>query len=925
MYSGLHDNGEFFSETGEVYAGPATGSTGADCSAGSGYDEKVVAARRIFPVLLFVCATLGAQSFSAPAGNRPALRRNGPSILAGGRVIAPLGEEYPTGAGAFGLAVSASGRAVVTSNGGPGRNSLTVLERDKTGHWQARQLLAQRPAAPDDGEENNWRGVFMGLAFANEHAAYASEGNSGRISLFDWNADRRRAIDLNRNGFEDSYSGDLAFDAERGILYAVDQANFRVAVIETKSREVVRSVKVGRLPFALALSPDRNKLYVTNIGMFQYQPVPGADPRQAKATGLPFPAFGFPSPEAFAGVERETGRGTVKVPGLGDPNVRESNSLCVIDVSTPTEAKVETFIRTGVPFGEKSQGGSSPSGVVATADRVFVSNAANDSVTVIDARTNRVEAEIPIRIPGLEQLRGVLPIGMAWHEKSGWLLVAEAGINAVGVIDPRQRRVIGHIPAAWFPTRVAVDGDTVFVTNARGHGRGPNAAASGLPWALLPGRARQGTLAVFPLPRAQDLAAHTAYVMEANGFRPNVAAPQALPAGIRHVMLIVKENRTYDEVFGDIAAASNGKAMGAPALARFGTRGYVDGKQKRLSLKDVNVTPNHHAIARRWAFSDNFYADSDVSVDGHHWLVGAYPNAWTESSLMAAYSDQKKDFRLGEAPGRLLFAGSDSSVHPEEQLEGGTLWHHLARHGVTFYNFGEGFELAGIDEGKDLEPTGARFFTNVPMPDPLYRNTSRVYPGFNMNIPDQYRASQFIKEMDEKFVKGGAELPRFLFMHLPNDHMADPRPEDGYPYGASFVVDNDYALGRILEYLSGTKWWKEMVVFITEDDAQSGVDHIDAQRTLLMCAGPWCRKNYVSHVNSSFPGLLKTILRLLRLPPLNLFDAAASDLGDCIASSPDAAPYKALMVDRRIFDPVAARVGTGGPGPRMDDPREVGR
>jgi hypothetical protein len=248
-------------------------------------------------------------------------------------------------------------------------------------------------------------------------------------------------------------------------------------------------------------------------------------------------------------------------------------------------------------------------------------------------------------------------------------------------------------------------------------------------------RARQGSLSIYPLPAAGDLPGNTAFVMEANGFlaRP---APPPLPEGIRHVILIVKENRTYDEVMGDEIESPAGRPMGAPLLARFGSRGYVDGRKQRLSLKDVEVTPNHHAIAEKWSFSDNFYADSEVSVDGHHWLVGAYPSVWTETSLMAAYSDQKKDFRTGAAAGRLEFAGSDSSVHPEDQEEGGTIWRHFARHGVSFLNFGEGFELAGVDEEKDLEPTGARFLTNVPMPEPLYSHTSREYPGFNMNIPD---------------------------------------------------------------------------------------------------------------------------------------------------------------------------------------------
>jgi YVTN family beta-propeller protein len=874
--------------------------------------------RWYFPAFLTASAVCWAQWYAAPAGIRPASRQPDASILPGGRILAPAGDQYVTGPGPFGLAVSASGRTAATANAGPEANSLTVLERAGASRWAVRQLPASASTTTQRASDADWRSVSLGLVFSGEHEAFVSEGNSGRISLLDWSAGSRRSIDLDGFGFRDSFAGDLAFDAASRLLYAADQANFRIAVIEARSRRVIASARVGRLPFALALSPDRRTLYVANVGMFQYSAIPGADPAQARATGLPFPAFGFPSAEATAGAERTTANGPVMVPGLGDPNAPESNSLCVVDVADPSLPKVEAFVRTGVPYGEGSESGSSPSGVAAGGGHVFVSNASNDSITVIDAATNRVEAEIPLRIPGLEALRGALPIGMAYHEPSGLLLVAEAGINAVGVVDPRQRRVLGHIPVGWFPTRVVIDRDTVFVANARGRGSGPNAPRGGVP--------RQGSVSVFPMPKPEELAAQTAFVMEANGFRPRTQEPAPLPAGVRHVVLIVKENRTYDEVFGDIPSASNGPAMGDPGLARFGTRGYVDGRRQRLSIKDANVAPNHHAIARQWTFSDNFYADSDVSVDGHHWLVGAYPNAWTESSLMAAYGEGGKDFRWGDAPGRLVFAGSDASVHPEEQEQGGAIWHHLARHGVSFLNFGEGFELAGVDEGEDLEPTGARFLTNVPMPEPLYGNTSREYPGFNMNIPDQYRASQFIREIEERYVQPGVELPRFLFIHLPNDHMAKARPADGYPYEESFVVDNDLALGRILEYLSGTKWWKEMAVFVTEDDPQGGVDHIDEHRIPLLCAGPWCRKNYVSHTNASFPGLLKTIFRLLSLPPLNLYDASAADLSDCFTARPDFARYKALPVDTRIFDPAAARQAKPGtPSPKMDDPEEIRR
>ncbi|HVP46715.1 MAG TPA: alkaline phosphatase family protein [Bryobacteraceae bacterium] len=870
-----------------------------------------------------------AADYSAPAGTRPAIHRPGaPSILPGGRIIAPLGRQYIIGPGPFGLALSPDGKTIISVNSGPERFSVTVLEKDKVGTMLTHHLVTAPPSKnheQDRESSNEWRSVFMGAAFSGNHAAYVSEGNSGRVRLIDLSTgNRRKLIDLNQDGFADSYTGDLVFDADRALLYVLDQANFRLVVIETKKGQIVSSLRVGRLPFAIALSPDKRTAYVTNIGMFQYSSIPGAELKSPVGTALPFPAFGFPSPEARDGVQRETARGPVDVPGLGDPNSRESNSLYVVNVEDPEAPHVEAVIRTGKPFGEGTDSGSSPSGVIATADRVFVSNTHNDTVTAIDPRTRTVVAEAAIRIPDLESLRGVMPVGMAFDETHGWLLVAEAGINAVGVIDAHNMRVLGHLPVAWFPTRILIDHDTVYMSNAKGHGTGPNIYLSSPESDGFVNVLRRGSLSVFPLPDASSLAAHTALVFEANGFRPRPAPPLPVPPEIQHVVLIVKENRTFDEVFGDLALAGLGPVAGVPALARFGMHGFCDGGRSRLSLQDVAVTPNHHAIAKRWTFSDNFYADSEVSVDGHHWLVDAVPDIWTESSLMASYAGGK-DFRFPTtAPGRLLIAESNSSVHPEDQPEGGTIWHHLERHGVSFFNFGEGFELAGNQEEPGEKPTGARFLTNVPMPAPLYRNTSREYPGFNMNIPDQFRADQFIKEMREKYERGGQPLPRFLYIHLPNDHMAEIRPQDGYPFHASFVADNDYALGRIMKYLSNSPWWKEMAVFITEDDAQGGRDHVDSHRTLLLAAGPYIKRQYVSHVHSSFPGLLKTVFRLLGLPPLNLYDATASDLADCFTTSPDFTPFHLLPIDPRVFDPSAAREPLDPhPSPRMDDPRVI--
>jgi hypothetical protein len=481
------------------------------------------------------------------------------------------------------------------------------------------------------------------------------------------------------------------------------------------------------------------------------------------------------------------------------------------------------------------------------------------------------------------------------------LLVAEAGINAVGLIDAATLAVRGHVPAGWFPTRVVTLRDSVYVSNAKGHGIGPNATLDGpMPHSFQLER-RRGSLSQYRMPDAASLPELSAQVMRNNGFIP-AASPSAIPKEIRHVVIVVKENRTFAEVLGDLGSA--------PKLARFGQK----------------VTPNHHALAGRFAMSDNFYADSEVSVDGHHWLVGSYPNAWTESSMMASYAGGRS-FRLTpDAPGRLEFAEGNSSVHPEDTLEAGTLWHHLDRHGVSFRNYGEGFELAGVDEGKGLKPTGARFLTNVPMPDPLYRNTARDYPNFNTNIPDQFRATQFIHDIETRYREPGLPLPQLLFIHLPDDHTADPRPEDGYPTHAAYVADNDLALGRIVEYLSHSPWWNDMAIFVTEDDAGGGVDPVDAHRTLLLMASPWAKPGCVAHTNTSFVGLLKTVYRILGLPPLNLFDAAAADLSECFAATPDPRPYGTLPIDAAFFDPAKAREPLDPkPSVKIDDPSELKR
>jgi hypothetical protein len=197
-----------------------------------------------------------------------------------------------------------------------------------------------------------------------------------------------------------------------------------------------------------------------------------------------------------------------------------------------------------------------------------------------------------------------------------------------------------------------------------------------------------------------------------------------------------------------------------------------------------------------------------------------------------------------------------------------------------------------------------------------------------MNIPDQYRADQFIREFRSRYLTGRQSMPRFVFMHLPNDHGAGARPKDGYPYTESFMADNDYALGRIVQFLSRTRYWRRMAILVTEDDAQSGVDHVDAHRSLLLVISPWARRGHVSHRHTSIASIHKTIHLILGAPFLNQYDAGASDLSDCFTRTPDYRPYTALPVDRRIFDPARCKdpkdpdfqSARRRPTPKMDDP-----
>jgi hypothetical protein len=370
---------------------------------------------------------------------------------------------------------------------------------------------------------------------------------------------------------------------------------------------------------------------------------------------------------------------------------------------------------------------------------------------------------------------------------------------------------------------------------------------------------------------------------------------------VKYIVFISKENRTYDEVFGQLS-----KSRGDATLARYGKNVSFFNKDHSRQVENATVMPNHLKLASLYSVADNFYVDSDVSADGHRWLVNTYPNEWVEATVPASYGGNRTYKPTSKAPGSLGMTGSAGAIYPEDYNEAGSMWDHLDRHGVDFFNFGFGVMFEPAFYADTFKVFGIRYFTNFPMPAPMFSKTSKSYVTYNMAIPDQFRVSQFIKEFNEKWTGPGKELPAVLTVILPNDHGAGERPAAGYPFRESYMADNDLAVGRIVEFLSHTPYWKNMAIVITEDDAQNGVDHVDAHRSVLMVISPYAKKDYVSKVHYSFGSIFKTFWNLLGLPYLNQYDAGATDMSDMFTGKPDFTPYQALPSDLRFFDPQKA-------------------
>lgn len=854
----------------------------------------------LFCIQSVLSQTKAVNILSVPSGNQYCkIDTSGYSVLPSGRFVTPAGKTIRITHDPFGMAISPDGKKAVTLHNGV----FTIIDVESLQHIRVPSYDKKITSPLSNGS-------FLGVAFAaDSKTVYLSGGDNGAVISYDI-ANLKRIDSVSLNGtidgitYDDSFTSDLVLNESKNELLVLDRGNFRLVRINLTTKQITASVKTGRQPFGLSLSPDKKTAFVANVGMYEYPLVKGMDSSNYNKMMINWHPYGDNTKESINGtvIEGKT------IPGVGSPLSPEAMSVFTIDLATN---KVIDKFKTGHQIGQMVEdaevvGGASPNSIAVGNRFAYVTNATNDNITVIDHKSRKIITHIPIKIDRrIDKYRGLLPFGVTMSKDEKTLYVALLGFNAVAVIDIATKQTKGLIPTGWGPARVLLSKDEkeIYVISCRGYGAGPNGGKDFIKpvQGTYVGDIQLATFQKIQIPSTGQLAAYTKQSVSNtmqevklvdDTTNPLPPLPKLRESPIKYVVYITKENRTYDEVLGQM---TTGK--GDAALARYGVNVNVYGRNDTLKVSNADVMPNHTKLAKQFAYSDNFYCDSDASIHGHHWMMGVIPNEWVETNS----SVNKSASYFSKAPGR-RFPGSTGSMDPEDYAEIGGLWEALERNKVSFYNFGEANETAHVREEWYDTLTGAAHAVMVPMQKALWNRTSHDYAGYNTNIPDQFRMEQFETEFTKKWINGKEEMPQLLTMQVPNDHGAGPRPADGYPYMHSYMADNDLAVGRILHFLSRTKYWKNMLVIITEDDPQGGVDHIDAHRSILMMAGPYVKRNYVSNTHANFGSILKVIYNLLNINYVNQYDVTASLLQDFFTDKPDYTPYTFILPDTRVFD-----------------------
>lgn len=535
-----------------------------------------------------------------------------------------------------------------------------------------------------------------------------------------------------------------------------------------------------------------------------------------------------------------------------------------------------------------------PNEMVLTADdkTLFVANANRNTVTVFDAETGKtLETLTAALYPNAPA--GSTPNSLALTPDDKILFVANAGNNNLAVFDvslPGHSHSLGFIPVGWYPTsvRVTPDGRHLLVSNGKGivpmaNPNGPQpgrkSRAETLPQYIA--ELLKGNLSVIDLPRSRDefdnqLVVYTAAAYRCSPLKADTTVTAARPddspipqtpgdpSPIKYVFYIIKENRTYDQVLGDIREGNG---------------------DTNLCLFPEEVTPNQHQLARDFVLLDNFYADAEISADGHEWTMGAYASDFVQKLWRFQYAHNQSKKYIYPAEG----------IFPMATPAGGYLWDRAADAGVTYRSYGE--FVANGKTPMDL---------SIPRVKALRGHLDEMYRGFDLDYLDAKRADRFLHEL--KRFEDEEEMPRLQVVRLPGDHTNGVRQGKRTP--SAYLADNDAALGRIVDGISHSKFWPHTAIFILEDDAQNGADHVDAHRTLAFVASPYIKRHTVDSTMYSTCSMLRTIELILGLKPMSQFDAAAVPMFAAFQGKPDLAGYTALPA-RIDLDEINTKVTWG--------------
>jgi YVTN family beta-propeller protein len=479
----------------------------------------------------------------------------------------------------------------------------------------------------------------------------------------------------------------------------------------------------------------------------------------------------------------------------------------------------------------------------ANESKLYVALASVDQIAIVDTKSLKRVGTIDDTTPAGPH-EGTTPNALELSPDGRHLYVAEADNNAVAVFDVASRKRLGRIPAGWYPAAIIPMDDRLLILNSKGRGSRPDPGASHPNHKINDSYTLatiDGTISVVDRPLSM-LASKTARVAKLNHWHSPAGASRRYPP-FKHVIYVIKENRTFDQVFGDMPAAD-----ADPSLVFFGRA----------------ISPNHHALADRFGLFDRFFTNGEVSEQGHVWLTAAYVTDYTEKTVHSDYSDKRP-------------VGVESDA---DEPAAGYLWNRVAKKGISLRNYGE---------FGDPTPTKNGYTSYNAALAPY---TSPTYPPFDLTIPDQKRADEWMHEFSNYVAEN--RLPALEIVYLPNDHTVGARANKPSPRAC--MADNDLALARIVSALSKTRYWRDTVVFVIEDDAQDGPDHVDSHRSVMFVISAYNRAG-VQHRFTNTTDVVATMEQILGLSPMSQFDYYGRPLNDVFASTPDLTPYEPIVPD----------------------------